>query len=178
MAHASHGQSWVVDAELALVDARLPVYIRLVTDTNQANSNTMGVDGDNVAYTLMCWTTAPVVLTDTKGVRHRLKDINGMREQESRGLVIVFSDTYVIENVTGIVDGVTTEIPYVKDCSLLNIKVYKEKLEERYPNWEKRWDAAESLGMPEEERPHYILGDQTRTPGATPSVNMGQVGFD
>lgn len=177
MAHEARGLSWVSDAELASVDPRLPVYIRLVADTNQANSNTLGVDGDNVAYTLHYWTTAPVILTDTKGVKHILKDIGSMHEQESRGVVIVYGDTYVIGYVSGLVSEVQTEIPYVLDCSLLNIKVYKEKMDETYPNWEKRWNTAESLGMPEEERPSYILGFAGKTAQSLP-VNMSQVGFD
>lgn len=178
MAHESRGLSWVRDDELSQVDPRLPVYIRLVANSHQANSNTVGVDGDNVAYTLHCWTAEPVVLTDTKGARHLMKDISGMREQESKGQVIVFGDTYVIGHVSGLVNGEMTEIPFVLDCSLLNIKVYKEKMDETYPNWEKRWNTADSLGMAEEERPAYVLMNTTRAKVTVPTVTMNQVDFN
>lgn len=131
--------------ELALVDTRLPIYIKECSSVDAEFDKKLSIYGGYVDDTLQYWAGECAELVDTN-YEVRIPFVIDDIDVEATEVIIYGQHRSVGVFYTHI-DGVETSIDYVRPNGQGMFIVDRSRLREIYPDWESRWGAVRSMDI-------------------------------
>lgn len=141
--------------ELALIDKRLPIYIKECSQVDKEFDNKLSIFGGHVDDTLQYWTgeCAELVNTDYAVLIPFVIDDIDVEETE----VVIYGQHRSVGVFYTVIDGVETSIDYVRPNSESLFVVERAALQATYPDWETRWAAVQSMDIEHNLIPELIF---------------------
>lgn len=151
----------VSHAELQLFDNRLPSYMQHLCSMMETLKLPLVVPGGALRDTLRNWYKPYLVIEDTSGAQHTVRQVLSIKLDEQFECVTFYYDEASIVNFrhasadgTGHARGIAGMFQHMVEVSC-------EWMDGAFPGWRTRMAVIESLGLSDEEAAAFILSDNT-----------------